>query len=446
VVCIVLLALCVYNAADAAEPTPRPEPIEMLDAVGVDASLRVYLQQGSPWVADIEDEILLKMLHRLPDFPLQFRERWAFPWDAAHREAVVADPSAWQGQFFRLPFTVSTLEKVTFADEVAQWFGFDGYYRLQVELDDASTTVFARTIPQAWQKKLADAGPDAKPVSIDQPGSAVAMFLKTGATGQGSDGEKEPSSAFYFAAERVAWHPETVLGRLGMDAGLFDLVEDQKSIGGKDREPFYQLLAAVGRAKPGKLMELAKAELGKGPDGRQKWTTAASLFNTPEQMRGHLALLVGNVRRAVRVEVRDPDIVERFGIRYYYELYLFTADSQDNPIVVCVRDLPKGMPTGSGTSYCQRVEVAGIMLKSWAFTSKANIREGEEKKRQLAPLLIGREPVWIRYEKPADSPWPTTITVAAIVFVLFILWYFLRRQAKADRAAKQRRREKMDIE
>lgn len=207
-----------------------------------------------------------------------------------------------------------------------------------------------------------------------------------------------------------------------------------------ERETFYQLLAAVSRAKPGSLRKAAEAEQGKDKDGHQKWTTVASLFNRPEQMRGNLALLSGDVRRAIRVEVRDPDIVERFGIRHYYELYLFTQDSQNNPIVVCVRDLPKGMPVGSGRDYCEPIEIAGIMLKSWAFTPKRTA-EGKEGELQLAPLLIGRKPVWIERAKHKNSPWTGPIVTTVLVIGFFLLWYFLRRQAKVDRVAKKRRQE-----
>ena len=435
---LLALGLCV-GVAHAADLTPKTEPITMLDASGVDASLRVYLAQNAPWDVT-NDETLVKILHRLPDFPRMMTESWAFPWNAETQAAVVADPGKWQGQFFNLRFTVLTLRKITLAPEAAERFGFSDYFSLEVGLAGTqgpgpAVTIFTRAILKTWQDKV-DASD--KVASIDEPGSAVAMFLKTG--GKGDDEGQGGVPPFYFAADRVAWHPDTIAGKLGMDVGLFDIVRDRKKIDAQEREPFYQLLAAVGRAKPKSLIIEAKAELGKDKDGRQKWTPVASLFNEPQKMRGKLALLRGRVRRAIRVEVRDPDIVERFGIRYYYELYLFTKDSQSNPIVVCVRELPKGMPIGSGRSYSQQVEVAAIMLKSWAFEAGKDVQEGGE--RQLAPLLIGREPILIQPVAKSESPWFGAMMAAGLVVGLFVIWFFLRRQAKADQAARRRRQER----
>lgn len=414
--------------------TPLAKPVEMLDAAGVDASFRVYLIQGKPWDV-LENETLVKILHRLPDFPRLLIERWAFPWEGEERQALVADPEAWQGQFFRLRFTVLTLRKITLPVEAVRRFGFSEYFEVQVELTDGSSasslaTIFVRAVPGDWASKTRT---DA-PVRIDEPGSAIAMFLKTGDVTDRSS----TSSAYYFAADRLAWHPKTTAGQLGMDVGLFDLIHDRQRIDGKEREPFYQLLDAVSRAEPSSLRKTAAAELGKDKDGRQNWTTAAALFNRPEQMRGQLVLLTGNVRRALRIEVRDPDIIERFGIRHYYELYLFTQDSQDNPIIVCVCDLPKNMPIGSGPDYCEPIEVAGIMFKSWAFTPEETARD-KSQERQLAPLVIGRKPVWLQSSSRDAFPWTGPIVTTCLVIGFFLLWYFLRRQATADRVAKKRR-------
>lgn len=414
--------------SQAAELTPKPEPVEMLDATGVDASLRVYLIQGKPWDV-LENETLVKILHRLPDFPRRLTERWAFVWNAEAREATGADPDAWLGQFFSLRFTVLTVQKYSLPNEAAERFGFGDYYEVHVELDGTRAVLFTREIPKAWKDRLTRTE---ETVQIDQPGSAVAMFLKAGAAKSGENQKDPQAVSFYFATDRVAWYPkDRLVGRLGMDLGLFDLIQDRQKIDAKERETFYQLLAAISRAKPGTLFAAAEAKLGKKEDGRQRWTSAASLFNQPEQARAELALLTGDVRRAIRVEVRDPDIVERFGIRHYYELYLFTPDSQNNPVVVCVPELPAEMPIGSGPNYCQRIEVAGIMLKSWAFTSDENAQaEGE---RQLAPLLIGSKPVWVRMPESAESPWPGTIAVAGMVVGLFVIWYFLRRGGRSSR-------------
>ena len=70
------------------------------------------------------------------------------------------------------------------------------------------------------------------------------------------------------------------------------------------------------------------------------------LFNEPASQRGSLVTLRGDALRAVEIRVDDPDVVERFGIRRYYEVEIVTDDSQNNPLVCCVAELPEGMPLG----------------------------------------------------------------------------------------------------
>jgi hypothetical protein len=113
------------------------------------------------------------------------------------------------------------------------------------------------------------------------------------------------------------------------------------------------------------------------------------LFNQPAEQRGRLLELEGRARRAVLVKVPDRDIVARFGIREYWELELVTPDSQRNPLVVCVHELPSGMPTGSDINV--PLAVAGFFVKSWAYRG-AGEGEAQRGARRLAPLLIGLRP------------------------------------------------------
>ncbi len=62
------------------------------------------------------------------------------------------------------------------------------------------------------------------------------------------------------------------------------------------------------------------------------------LFNEPASQRGRLVLLSGSARDVLRVDVPDRDIQERFGIRHYYQVHLFTDDSQGNSLIICVRE------------------------------------------------------------------------------------------------------------
>jgi len=108
------------------------------------------------------------------------------------------------------------------------------------------------------------------------------MFLKVG----DSSGEWPE---LVLAADRIAWHPDRVdadlgiaedhvlLGDLGMDVGLFDQVRDRKGLVAADRECFYQLLTAVGRADA--------AELARHGRNRKQFNIA-QLLTTPKTERG----------------------------------------------------------------------------------------------------------------------------------------------------------------
>ena len=74
-----------------------------------------------------------------------------------------------------------------------------------------------------------------------------------------SEDEKRPVPV--FVARRMAWYPPTPLGNLGFDQGLLDTVENKGGLGEEDREPFYQMLAAAGRAGPRQLIDEANQEL-----------------------------------------------------------------------------------------------------------------------------------------------------------------------------------------
>ncbi|MBN2023750.1 MAG: hypothetical protein JW809_13265 [Pirellulales bacterium] len=220
-----------------------------------------------------------------------------------------------------------------------------------------------------------------------------------------------------------------ILRSLGMDLGLLDTLRDRTRIGHEERECFYQMLAAVGRARPGQLAEAARQRLA---DAGSRFDSVVPLFNDPDAQRGRLVLLTGTARRITRVRVDEPDVVERFGIDHYFELYLFTDDSQQNPLVFCVRAIPEGMPTGEGPRYAERIEVAGFFLKSWAYRSVAQ-RENPGAARQLAPLLVGGD---VR-RRPAPEPggWGAVgaVTGGLFLLVLAAVAILLRRASLADR-------------
>ena len=396
----------VSTAHGSAEPSLPPAlgsgPREVLRAYGLDDAFWAGLRDGRPWHAD-EDEILLKVLYRVRGFALADIEGWSRgPPEPA---TLAASPADHRGEIFRLAGEVVSVSAVRPARDVAERFELPEYYACELLLADGGqpAVVFTPKVPKAWR-----AGG-----SVRQRAGAFGLFLKVGQPTP--DAKPTP----IFVAQRLAWHPPTLLGDLGMDMGLFDDVRQEDRahdpdpqgkpahpnlaalrLAAEDRECFYQLLAAVGRAEPGRLEEAARERLRRA--GRQA-DSVEPLFLQARQQQGRLVLLAGTVRQVLPVPVHEPDIVARFGIRQYYQMALFTDDSQNNPVVFCVRDLPEGMPSGEGDQYAEYVEVAGFFFKTWGYRSREPADAPGKVRWQKAPLLIGRRPLWAPQRPPATD-------------------------------------------
>ena len=422
-------------SAEAAPKGKVAGPRELLELYGIDASHFARLVDGQPWEAG-EDEILMKIFYRLPSLRGIEMQRWAQPLSMAE---LTGRPDSHRGEVYRLEGRAVSVDTLHPVPEIARRLGLSRYYRVELELSGGHrAAVFAREIPIAWTK-------DAE---WNEPAAALGFFLKI-------EGQ-EDAAVPVFAAHRIAWYPDTLLGKLGMDVGLLDRVWAEEMSGGpsgtgkdvdiaklrlsgKDREAFYELLAAAGRAQRGQLIGEARKHLA--ATGRQSYSVVP-LFNQPKTQLGELVVLTGNARRILRIPVDDQEIRSRLAMDHYYEIYLFTDDSQDNPLVFCVREVPAGMPTGEGPQFSEAITVAGFFFKTWAYRRTAQDDPGKVQ-WQLAPLLIGREALWL----PAPSSKPDTVyevvgggIILLVVAGLALLgWSFSRTTRKSRQYTTGRR-------
>jgi len=232
-----------------------------------------------------------------------------------------------------------------------------------------------------------------------------------------------------FAAPAIQWFPETWLGNLGFDVASFDQVpvsrvteldnhdEETNRLMFKfteaDREPFYGLLRAVSETPAGWLEEEAKRTYAETP------FSVTDLFNRPHETRGKPILLRGTAKRIVPTPVADQEARALFGIDHYYQIYLFTDQSQGNPIVVCVRSLAAGMPVGDGTDFLEPITVAAVPYKLWIYETPTG--------PHYAPILVGREPTWHpipqKYRLPPESVQAFSFT---LFFTLVFIWVACR--------------------
>ncbi|MCG2684254.1 MAG: hypothetical protein L6306_11655 [Planctomycetales bacterium] len=431
-------AVCVASPAGAEE---FADPREQFRALGVEDAYFDRLADGGPMTRH-ERETLLRVLFRLRIFPPVDLDRWAM--DADLLETAIQQPKDYRGLIFRLRGRVTDVRPFNPPPEAAERYELKKYYRCRLKLDalEQSVVVYTETVPKQWQR-------GAKP---NASCGALGVFLKlTKPAGATAGSSSSAGTTPLFVAPRLAWYPNNLLGRLGMDAGLFDTVENQEPLTKKDHAAFYEMLAAVGRTKPGRLLRQAEANLPEIP-AKWRWTnregqelySVVPLFNEPKNQLGRLVALRGTARLVEEVFVDEPDIAAQYGVDHYYQLMLFTDDSQGNPLTFCVRELPEGMPHGNIPRYGESVLVAGFFFKTWSYPirrqSDEGLSPGEPKTRlQLSPLLIGRSLVWRPPPKPADQTRANVIVgglfIAAMIVVWIVAWRSMRRERRwVDRA------------
>ncbi|GAB6165381.1 hypothetical protein JCM19992_13810 [Thermostilla marina] len=414
-------------------PTVAGVPASTIDSArqffelyGVSTSLWERVEHGVP-LSDSEKELLyLVLYHGRKIQPIE-----AFRWNRGPFDAQQIDRPVQelQGQLFTVEADIESWERVPVLAEIQERFGLSEIFlcRGRDDTTGVAVEIYTERIPAAWKSK------DWKPEGRLK---TSAFFLKWG--------NRPPQKKAIFAARRVGWLRNDLLGRLGVDASLFDdLLPARKPtsaaerlawhhLGMKDRECFYTLLAAVRKAPPGMLNRLALEELT--PIQRRS-TPVEPLFNRPLQQRGKLVRLEGTARRVERVDVTSPDIRERFDIDHYYTIYLFTEDSQNYPLAVCVPSIPEDLPLGEGAGYHQHVSVAGFFMKTWAFQPAGVLdTDSEAAPWQLAPLIIGTD---VQRYSPMSSLEGTNWLLIfpglllLLVFVVWLaVWWFNRQDAR----------------
>lgn len=401
------------------------EPIndarQWLRRLQLDDSHFAVVIDGQP-IADAEEELLWKLLYwarRLEPLDIErwVRRRWDF-------QRLGAFAAAERGQLFELRGRVQRVEPLSPPVEVAQRLELPEYFRCQFVLEPAgrSAVVYTTRVPHKWRNCA----------ELSERSSAAGLFLKLAAA---DDQQPQP----VFVAPRVAWYPDSLLGRLGMDAGLLEEVRARGPISATEREAFYQLLAAAGRTGPGQLLQAARRELA--ASGQEEYSVVP-LFNEPETQIGRLVCFTGTARQVIRVVVDDADIRARFGIDHYYQLAVVTDESAPHPIYFCVLRLPEGMPQGSASGFGEQVTVAGFFFKKWLYRPAGSYRnspepDAPEVTHQPAPLLLGRDVVWHPRAEPAANTLAAAIAgglfVVALAGIWVAIWYYGRTDRQFER-------------
>ncbi len=310
-------------------------------------------------------------------------------------------------------------------------------WRVELGKNDPPLILWTASIPKGW-------GSD----------GAEGIGQKCGGLGILFEKYTEP----VVALPRLAWFSApTPLGQMGFDVSLFDGVqahaiselsslppgEERRKVlrnfrlTPDDRIPFYGLLAGAARAAEKPIPPVT------APPG------AVDLFNRPAASQGVPVTLTGHLRRAQPVLVPEGEITALYGLDHYFELYLFTGDSQDYPILFCSPTLPtapdgRPVPLGTGPGYREEVTLTGFLYKPWAYRidpANSGLQPGfldsdaDGGKSWIAvPLMIGLRGTWNPDASPGekwDSPFsPKVYPVLGGFLFLVILYLLLRRRSK----------------
>ncbi|MEN6405639.1 MAG: hypothetical protein ABFC77_04120 [Thermoguttaceae bacterium] len=398
-------------------------PQAMFSALGVGPELFRQFVDGKPIASD-KTEPLLRVLYRLRWFPAVDLDRWANEPDAMSDSTTHPDR---RGAVFRLRGRVLQVELQRPSAQDAERFEMTRYYRCRLQLDNspnsATSEIYTENVPPSWRDGA----------TPDVPGGALGVLLKAGLAHNGH-------LTWIFVAPRLAWYPDDPLGRLGMDFGLLESMQNEKPFDPRsaaDSEAFYQMLAAVGRAKPGRLLRDAKRQL---PNIRENWRwtnrqgqeqySVVPLFTDPDSQVGRLMEFSGTARRVERIAVDDPDLRARFGIDHYFQVSLLTDDSQGNPLTFCVREIPQGMPYGAQPHYGEWVQAAGFFFKTWIYTTAATA--ASKTTRQPSPLLIGRDLAWRPVVVPPRGHSLNAALIIAALAMMGLFWWMAWRGRRRE--------------
>jgi hypothetical protein len=381
----------------------------------IDQSQREAMASATEW-GDAVEAIAVKVLRRL-DAPAGLAAAWkSSPAPKpATGEAVAVDDT-----LYAIRGRATFVAPQRLAGELAERYGGPSYDVVRI-VDEGGLVVdvLTRSAPAAWPRWKA----------IDEPASALGLPLSTAVAprpkAQSGDGQEWPAEppALVVASVRVGWHPDTPLGRLGMDYGLFDSVVDGKKLVKGDAAAFYAALAAAGKTT---WREVAK-EAGQPIDAMllidpgRKWLPAH---------RGDPVVIEGNAMKATRVAIDEPYLRKFVGSDHYWEVFVFVETplldvngrmQNTYPIVCCVRELPNGMPSGDRIS--ERVKVAGFVLKRYAYPfddprpdASGDAPEGPSKR--LTSLVTAPQLEWF---PPASQDATQPIWVIAAVAALVAL-------------------------
>ncbi len=407
---MLLLLSCVTSSYSQQEKA-RGGFREVLEIVGITPRQLAELSITDITVAN--GEILAQVVQRLEQYAGELA-RWTLPKQQLSSELI--------GELFELQGSAEQVETVPVPAELAE--------RLELKKlnDGQQVTVLTTNIPQHWDSSQ----------SLAEPISLRGVLLHVG---------QEP----LLLTTHLRWFPTSglpsgklLLARFGMDAALWDdIVQRSPFVSperGREAQAFYACLAALKQVPAAELAKLTLENIARMAAASQSAETklqkqmavpvkeqaerglssVAPLFLEPERQVGELVRIEGTARRAVRIAVAEKDsIAASQPINEYFELEVFTADSQNLPLVCCVTSLPAGFPKGDAIRAGVRLD--GVFFKSWRYRSR-KVADGPgettTQQQRYTPVILAASVTWLQ-EAPAKQSW-WGLTVGGVIFAAMI--------------------------
>lgn len=332
------------------------------------------------------------------------------------------------GYFAGAPDSVAAIE---LNETEKERTGFERLYRVELGADSAKTIVYTPDAPDFLQFDPLAPFFDRAPTEGEYGGYGLLFGSELDANKSETPVVLSPKLGFRLDAAPLS-------RSAGLDLGAFDAFQvypvnaleterdpaKRKTIARSlrwttdDREPFYETLAAVKRLNP-------------RDDPREPLADVVPLFNSPEKLRGAKAKISGWARRVNMILVDDPDVKAATGIDRYFQLYVYTDDSQGWPLVLCVPDLPDNLECGGGANYRRNVEFIGYFYKTWAYKNSdkpdADSDETPTSSWTRAPVLIGKITKAYPEERPEPAPPFSASAIITTFAILACAWIVLRR-------------------
>jgi hypothetical protein len=384
---------------------------ELLSIMEIEPETLANISPDAPTTADWE--LISQIAHRLGQQSDADLKRWTMPGNNLSSEAV--------GELFELAGIAERVDELTVPVDVVTDAEIVKLFRTMIKLSDGTKyEVLSTAVPVPWDLKS----------PLNERVSVRGVLLRGG---------DEP----LLLARNLSWFPtaglpngKLLLSRHGMDAALWDDIVQRSPLiapdRGREAEAFYAVLATIAKVPAAELTrETDKAIADAIADSASPTTklerqiaTAAEeqasrglssvvpLFLKPENSVGKLVRIEGVARRTVRVADKDPS-------REYYELEVFTPDSQNLPLVFVVKDLPPGFPVGDAIHAGVRIE--GVFFKSWRYRTRKVVGGNgatEAQQQRYTPLLMAATATWLQ-EVPAGSTW-WGLAAGSAIFVAMI--------------------------